>query len=332
MAQLFDLPIGITVAEFRSIYPKSAESRELSGLFHDLIGFDQVKDFSGFDTIICIGPVMFEGKPSMVIARVHNDTIYQYDRVFTNYVLMINRNRQLITDKIKESHPDPTDDYWVKFVDRKYSSFAEFTELKNHLVAKYLLPDSSIGDTTLIWKKYGVSLLARNSYSTSIVSQYDIVKGYDSRHEWQFCALIPDTSLLNIPIGSTKNNLAHYLKPDNFATPDTVIMDSLIYYQSHKGWGVPGRLKFVFHNDVLFRYEWQAQTTGHETMSGIFLIVTDQLDLHLKKKGYVPSRKNDNNEKLYYGWIKDDNIFYAHYYHNLRRLIIGYAPRTYVEN
>lgn len=299
--------------------PPSESHKDTILLYQRPVGLLQETTYE-LDTIIRVAPFTYADKPCLLIAKLRDSKIYEYDLIYTKNLTMV-RPVHAFMKALEFSSG-----LGAQFSSRDYSSRNEFLEIAINLESRYGKPEIST-DTSLLWLKRGVSLRSLNYFTTTIISFFSPGGTFDSIHDWEFCAIFQDTTLVKIQLETSKNELLRVVE-----CSDTNMSSDRRTCVAHlKVWGINGSAIFDFdEKNHLTRYAWQGQSTGSKTMIYTFEIISQFIKSSVSNSHPKENTIKDHTMFLH-TWSNEDESVYAYYLVPNQRLQIGRAPSEFMK-
>ena len=313
-------------SEIDSILSNSGMFRDTIFLYREPIGLPNEKKEYEFDTIIRVAPFTYADKPSLLLLKIRDKKIYEYDIVYTKYVSLIRPLYTLLPTPPDSANPNDVDH---EFAARGYSTATEFNDLTHFMNIEYGEPEQKT-DTSYIWESKGISIRKLNNGTTTIISHFSPSGMFDSRHDWEFCSIVSDTFLVSLQRGVPKEQLAKTLpcKDTNIGSEISSFRNSCVVRM--KAWGIDGELTIDYnHQDLLSEFVWQGRSTGSKTMIYTFEGISIMID-DLAVKTHPTKSQRRENDMLLYTWSDEKESIYAYYIIPSQRIQIGKASKEFM--
>lgn len=285
---------------------------------------------SQYDTIIRLAPYSFVGKQCILLMKMHNNLIEEYDLVYNEYLKWISPMGKIETKTLIMEQPKS---YIREFVGRGRSDHSEFLFIADSLKTYLGKPSFSIfkGDSLMLWEGNGVALRELNSYTSTIVSFFSVNKTFDASHDWQFTMPLEDTFALSFSRGMAKPIL-NKLLPLKDTNISNMISPSLKYHTAAgRPWGIPGIFLAAFDTtDNLEHYGWMLQSTGQRWMYDVFLDVASILAMTYRQR-YPYFHREEDDDIVQFLWGDKRECIFAWYHKGSRNIEIGRASNEYMK-
>lgn len=280
--------------------------------------------FYGTDTILRYGPYYFGKIAAILLANVSTGKVRDYSLVFTDYSLSP-RPISLVPEQELTNQSSNYTGVWG----RGYSSNEEFEFILDSLKRTLGTPTFH-SDSSIEWSNNGVYLKGYNS-NTTLILTYGRPNQKPSRvYDWQFCAITPDSTILNLVRGIDKESL-------NIKMRDTIIARSSVAdtvtfrYTPYTMFGLPGELSCMINRaGKIINYGWVPKSTGYPDYESVFLAISNILQKDAQRQ-YPKFSKFDDVTTKQFRWSNGEETIYAWYYISTQTINIGKASNEYME-